>query len=168
MTIFDKNGHVTDEAVKAMVEYELNDEDTLLFCEHMSECDECSERYMQALEQEELMTPSEELTKNIEEKTYKEKKSGKIITLQIFKFVVAATLTFIIWGGMMDLKFTGMPNINSMSDGNMSMKISQSFSNFTNELQGGLTKSMNSASGFLRYWEHKQTKNAEQSDNIDK
>ena len=177
MKLFSDNGHVTDEAIRAMAEYKLNDADTISFCEHIAECDACCERYTKAIEAEELFEPSKELEQDIfkaidsikneaeHDKSIikpKSKKDGRIVMLKLFKFTVAAALTFVIWGRAIDLEAVTQ-NYKKPDTANRETSISQMFSDFTGMVQGGLTKSMNSASDFLRFWD-----NQPQNDKNDK
>ncbi len=170
MKLFNESGHVTDEAICAMAEYELDDPDTLRFCEHIAECDECCERYTKAIEAEELFEPSKELEQNIfnaidgvkNEAAHNEssvkpksKKGGGIVMLKLCKFTVAAALTFIIWGRAIDLEAITQ-NDKKPAANNREISISSMFSDFTSMIQGELTKSMDTASDFLRFWNYQQ------------
>lgn len=172
MTLFDKYGHLTYEAMRAMIEYELDEGDILIFCEHIAECDECSDKYTALLEGEELLEMSEETTQSIvkelsmcadnEDKDEHKKKDKKIISLQIFKFAVAAALTFVIWGTAIDIDSIGsQKKLDYNTD--RETTISKTISDFTYNIQGGLIKGMDSVSEFLNLWGAPQKENNEKN-----
>lgn len=168
MTLFDKYGHLTYEAMKAMIEYELDEGDILIFCEHIAECDECSDKYTALLEGEELLEMSEETTQSIVKElsmcAYNEDKDNhkKIISLQIFKFAVAAALTFVIWGTAIDIDSIGsQKKLDYNTD--RETTISKTISDFTYNIQGGLIKGMDSVSEFLNLWGTPQKENNEKN-----
>lgn len=58
MELFDRNGHLTEEALAALIrERELDELGRLEAAEHLAFCDLCLQRYMDALAGAELLTP---------------------------------------------------------------------------------------------------------------
>ena len=59
MEIFDKDGHLTVQALKALVRNDPLEELTRLeMAEHLSFCDRCLQRYTELLTDDVLLTPS--------------------------------------------------------------------------------------------------------------
>ena len=66
MKLFQNNGHLTDEAIRALTRGEDLDELTRLeMAEHLSFCDECLERYTAALENAPLFSPQGRCTQGV-------------------------------------------------------------------------------------------------------
>ena len=66
MKLFQNNGHLTDEAIRALTRGEDLEELTRLeMAEHLSFCDECLERYTAALENAPLLSPQGSCTQGV-------------------------------------------------------------------------------------------------------
>lgn len=59
MTLFDSHGHLTDDALSALIRQEpMEPLEQLEIAEHLAFCDLCLQRYTEQLEREPLLTPA--------------------------------------------------------------------------------------------------------------
>lgn len=161
MTLFDSSGHAAAQALLALADYRLDEEETLALCEHLSQCEQCQERYTQILEEDSshLLECSQSVTDAILAQCVEQpkaaaplpkKKNAKVLTLSILKMAVAAAITLVIWAHVEDLSWLsslgGRPQ-----QGAPSTPVSQVFTDVASNIQQGLTQSMGKASQFFEF-----------------
>lgn len=160
MMLFDSSGHAAAQALRGLADYQLSDEDSLALCEHLSQCEECQDRYTRMLEEEpsQLLECSRYVTDAILAQCREpsniaplpKKKNAKVLTLSILKLAVAAAITLVIWGHVEDLSWLSSLGGHSQQ-GAPSTPVSQVFSDVASNIQQGLTQSMGKASQFFEF-----------------
>lgn len=95
--LFDKNGCLTDEALRLLVEEALPEENRLEAAEHLSFCDSCLERYTKMMCGVPLLQPPEPVYPAVCRKI---KDHTRVVFLRKFTSVaVAASMAMVFWIG---------------------------------------------------------------------
>lgn len=95
--LFDKNGCLTDEALRQLIDETLSEESRLEVSEHLSFCDSCLERYTDLMCNVPLLEPAQPIYPVIHKKI---KERTKVIFLHKFTSVaVAASMAMVFWIG---------------------------------------------------------------------
>lgn len=98
MELFDHNGHLTDGALKALIEnQELPELSRLEISEHLSYCDECLMRYTDLLTGDVLITPENSCEKTIWQKI--RMRVFRVLTSRYATAAAAIAIVFSLWGG---------------------------------------------------------------------
>lgn len=92
---FNRDGHLTDYAIKSIINDDVNELQRLEFAEHTSFCDECLTKYINSIDNTELMTPPETVEKQIIKRISNNKRRFRIN--QYFSMAVAACFALIFW-----------------------------------------------------------------------
>ena len=94
---FSDDGHLTDDAFRALDSGDADELSRLEISEHLSFCDQCIDRYTAFLETVVLMEPVQPLAPEV---LHEVRHRGRVISLRrSIRAVVAACLALIIWFG---------------------------------------------------------------------
>lgn len=108
MTLFHKNGHLTDAALTALLQESLDETSRLEVAEHLSFCDTCLVRYTEMLDDSVLIEPEKPLVDGILSKIRQ-----KVIRVFFNRYATAAAaiaLAMIFWGyGIFDIEYSAKP-----------------------------------------------------------
>ena len=99
MDVFRSDGHLTDEALAALVrEDELEELTRLEIAEHLAFCDQCLERYTERLTDVELLTPARSCRESIWSRI--RTRTLRLITSRYATAAAAVVLALtMLWGG---------------------------------------------------------------------
>lgn len=104
MELFDRNGHLTEEALAALIrERELDELGRLEAAEHLAFCDLCLQRYMDALAGAELLTPERSCRESLWVRI--RMRTVRLVTSRYATAAAAVALALtVVWGsGRIDL-----------------------------------------------------------------
>ena len=97
MKLFNGDGHITDEGLRALVAEELDEMGRLEVSEHLDFCDRCVERYSEMLTDDLEIAPPVEIAPVV---IHKIRQRTRVVFLNRFTRVsVAAMLAIVIWVG---------------------------------------------------------------------
>lgn len=96
MNLFDKDGHLTCEGIKAVADGTLDELQRLEAAEHLSFCDRCLERYTAALTDDVLLAPAQPLAQPV--LTRIRRRAAQIFFNKYTKVAAAAALALTMWG----------------------------------------------------------------------
>ena len=97
MKLFNGDGHITDEGLRALVAVELDEMGRLEVSEHLDFCDRCVERYSEMLTDDLEIAPPVEIAPVV---IHKIRQRTRVVFLNRFTRVsVAAVLAIVIWVG---------------------------------------------------------------------
>lgn len=95
MNLFDKQGHLTDDALHAAIEQTLDEISRLEVSEHLSFCDGCLDRYLTMMSDDTLLTPREPIKAPV--LTRIRRRAVAIVFNQYTTYAAAACLAFAFW-----------------------------------------------------------------------
>lgn len=110
MTLFnEKDGHLTDEGLQAVIQEPLNEMQRLEVAEHLSFCDECLVRYTTLLGDDVLMDPPAPLREPVLKRI--KRRAGRILFNKYTTVAAAACLAAVLWysGALTGLLPSGRP-----------------------------------------------------------
>lgn len=93
--LFDKEGHLTDNAFAMLADNKLDELQRLEIAEHNSLCDKCLDRYITYVEKSEVITPSEIMKKRILNKISFDTK--KFYLNQYISVTISACFAMLFW-----------------------------------------------------------------------
>lgn len=103
MILFQNDGHLTDEALRATIEEALDEMSRLEVSEHLSFCDGCLERYTALLTDDVLLTPVQPIAPPVLSRV--RKRAVGILFNRYTTYAAAACLALTLWGAGV---FTGI------------------------------------------------------------
>ncbi|HAO69121.1 MAG TPA: hypothetical protein DCR31_03495 [Ruminococcaceae bacterium] len=96
LDLFDQNGHLTDEALQALIwEDDLDDLQRLEIAEHLSFCDACTDRYTNILCDDVLQSPPVPMYGEVMQQI--RKKERKMFLRRLTTISAAACLALVFW-----------------------------------------------------------------------
>lgn len=99
--LFTDDGHLTEEALKKLIQGELNQDQRLEVGEHLSFCDSCLERYTALLTEDTLEVPAIDSVRPVMRRVRTRRWSDTV--RRIGSAVAAAAITCMLWyGGVFD------------------------------------------------------------------
>ncbi len=129
MEYFDEKGHLTDFALKKLVEGEENELKRLEITEHLSFCDRCLDNYIKKMPETELMSVPESMEKSIF--YVLKKRVRKVFYSNYASMAVAASLSMVLWvGGVFEMSIEHFKTFNDhvKIERGFSEKLSNKFS----------------------------------------
>ena len=96
MELFNKEGHLTDEALRAVIEETLDEMGRLEASEHLSYCDDCLVRYTMLLTDDSLLTPKAPLAPPVLSRL--RKKAVTVFFNKYTRVAAAAAFALVLWG----------------------------------------------------------------------
>lgn len=96
MDLFDQNGHLTDEAIRAAIQQTLDEMGRLEVSEHLSFCDQCLLRYTQQLTDDTLMAPQTPVAPPVLSRI--RQKTVRIFFNKYVAVAAAASFALVFWG----------------------------------------------------------------------
>ena len=93
--LFDQNGHLTDEGLRAMSAGTLDELGSLEAAEHLTFCDDCLDRYTAMLESEPLLEPAHDRTPAVQ-RTLRIR-AFRVFTNRYVTVAAAVMLAFTLW-----------------------------------------------------------------------
>ena len=94
-TLFNKEGHLTEDTVKLLKLGTLRDEELILILEHIGDCQECASVFADSFEEEELAQAPLGFEEKVQIKIKNKKKSNIHFNLYCARVVVAASIALI-------------------------------------------------------------------------
>lgn len=95
MELFNKDGHLTKQGMKALINEQLDELESLEASEHLSFCDTCLLDYLEQMENQPLLTPSQPLTETVLVRI--RKRAKRILFNQYTTVAAAACLVIAMW-----------------------------------------------------------------------
>lgn len=96
MKLFNENGHVSDDALKAVLDGTLDELHSLEVSEHLSFCDACLERYTALLTDDILLTPAKPIKPDVIQKI--RLRTFRVFTNKYLTAAAAVALALTMWG----------------------------------------------------------------------
>lgn len=103
MTLFDTQGHLTDEAILAVIQETLDDLSRLEVAEHLSFCDNCLVRYTAMLTEDSLLTPQQPIVPPLLVRLRRQ--AVRVVFNKYTTYAAAAGFSLVLWGAGV---FTGV------------------------------------------------------------
>ena len=97
MKLFNEDGHITDEGLRALIAEELNEMGRLEVSEHLDFCDKCVEQYSEMLTEDLEIAPPVEIASTILRRI--RQRTRAIFLNRFTRVSVAAVLAIVIWIG---------------------------------------------------------------------
>ena len=120
MERFDKSGHLTDEALSALISREMGELSRLEAAEHLSYCDRCLDRYLALMTGEVLEMPAHSCRENLLQRIRRQ--ALKLFENRIATVAAAVIIVVSLWSGggisalcQLPAKLTQLPNTVSQS-----------------------------------------------------
>lgn len=96
MELFNKEGHLTDEGLNAVIDGTLDEMGRLEAAEHLSFCDDCLVRYSRLLTDDALITPAQPLAPGILSRV--RHKAVHIFFNRYMRVAAVAAFAMVLWG----------------------------------------------------------------------
>lgn len=96
MELFNKEGHLTDEGLRAVVDGTLDEMGRLEASEHLSFCDSCLVRYTELLADDTLLVPETPLTPTVLARV--RRRAVRVFFNRYTRVAAVAAFAVVLWG----------------------------------------------------------------------